>query len=222
MKNLEIWQQVARPPKDALRPIKAGRLKGKSDINPQWRFRAMTELFGPCGIGWKYEINKLWNEPAAAGQVFCFAEINLYHRENRNESWSAPIPGIGGSMLVAQESAGMHSSDEGYKMAVTDALSVAMKALGVAADVYMGLWDGSKYSQPPLAMPEYITPEQVKTLTDLIKQKAVDDAAFKKFFKIEKMEALPLSEYPRAHKMLKDKPDQAPKPVAPESGATNA
>ena len=48
-------------------------------------------------------------------------------------------------MLVAQESSGLRASDEAYKMAITDALSVALKVLGVAADIYAGLWDGSKY-----------------------------------------------------------------------------
>ena len=47
---------------------------------------------------------------------------------------------------MAKESKGLYSSDEGYKMAVTDALSVAMKSLGVAADIYAGKWDGSKYA----------------------------------------------------------------------------
>ena len=30
-------------------------------------------------------------------------------------------------------------------MATTDALSVAMKQLGVAADIYLGMWDGRSY-----------------------------------------------------------------------------
>ena len=34
-------------------------------------------------------------------------------------------------------------------MAVTDALSVALKSLGVASAVYEGLWDGSKYRERP-------------------------------------------------------------------------
>ena len=34
-------------------------------------------------------------------------------------------------------------------MALTDALSVAMKQLGVAAKIYEGLWDGSKYRDEP-------------------------------------------------------------------------
>jgi hypothetical protein len=118
-----------------------------SDINPQWRLKAMTEAFGSCGDGWKYTIDKLWTEPGPEGCVMAFAQVSI---------WTAgtalgPIPGIGGSMMVAQEKGGLRANDECYKMAVTDALSVAMKALGVAADVYMGLWDGTKYSEAPTA-----------------------------------------------------------------------
>ena len=48
-------------------------------------------------------------------------------------------------MLAENESRGMHTNDECYKMALTDAISVACKALGFAADVY---WDkdSSKYN----------------------------------------------------------------------------
>ena len=65
--------------------------------------------------------------------------------------WSDAIPGTGGSSLVAMERSGAYVSDEAYKMALTDALSVAMKSLGVAADVYyskdkVGQFD-TKYEQ---------------------------------------------------------------------------
>ena len=53
-----------------------------------------------------------------------------------NGEWSDAIQGTGGSSEVSMESKGAYVSDECYKMALTDALSVAMKALGVAADVY--------------------------------------------------------------------------------------
>jgi len=63
-------------------------------------------------------------------------------------------------MLVENESKGPHTSDEAYKMALTDALSVAMKALGVAADIYLGMWDGSKFrDEPPKAL-KPPTPQQ--------------------------------------------------------------
>jgi hypothetical protein len=144
--NMEIWDKVKRPPASALKTIQGGRLKGMSDISPVWRLQAMTEVFGACGSGWHYEIVRLWTEPGTEGQVVAFAQISLFTKDSIGE-WSAPIPGIGGSMLIAKEKSGLYTSDEAYKMAVTDALSVAMKALGVASDVYLGLWDGSKYKQ---------------------------------------------------------------------------
>jgi hypothetical protein len=147
MDNLKIWNALKQPPPSALKTIQAGRLKGKSDISPQWRYQAMTEQFGPCGIGWKYEIPEFWTDNGADNLVCAFAKVLLYFKHD--DVWSEPIPGIGGSMLVAKESSGPYTSDEAYKMAVTDALSVAMKMIGVAADVYMGLWDGSKYKDTP-------------------------------------------------------------------------
>ena len=141
--NLKIYNALKQPPKEALRTIQAGRLKGMSDINPQWRYKAMTEQFGICGIGWKYEITNIEHKEASGEQVVTHAYINLYTKDG--DKWSEPIPGVGGSMMVSKESAGLHTSDESVKMAVTDALSVAMKMLGMAADVYAGLWDGAKY-----------------------------------------------------------------------------
>ena len=73
--NMVVWNQVYKPPKEALKPIGAGRLKGKTDINPQWRYQALTEVFGPCGFGWKYEIKRLWLEPGADGQVMAFSRV---------------------------------------------------------------------------------------------------------------------------------------------------
>lgn len=141
MNNMEIWEKVKRPPTSVLTPIKGGRLSGMTDISPQWRYQVMTEVFGPCGVGWKYEIKKLWTEDGANGEKMAFALIDLYTAL----AWSQAIPGIGGSAMIAKEKDGLRANDEAYKMAVTDALSVAMKQLGVAADIYIGLFDGSKY-----------------------------------------------------------------------------
>ena len=139
------WEQVSKPPKHALKQISGGRLKGMTDINPQWRYQVMTEAYGPCGVGWKYSIDKTWTEEYKQ-EVLVYAQVSLYiATTDPLTGWSEPIPGIGGSRVVTSEKNGLYVSDEGYKMAVTDALSVAMKMLGVASDIYMGLWDGSKY-----------------------------------------------------------------------------
>ena len=145
MENLEIYNKVRQVPDNAKKPIQAGRLKGKTDINPMWRIKVLTETFGPCGFGWKYEIVRMWNEAGADGEVASFMQINLYVKVGGE--WSEPIPGIGGNSFVTKERNGFYTSDEVYKMCFTDALSVSCKALGIAADVY---WDqdSTKYDRP--------------------------------------------------------------------------
>ena len=142
--NLELWKRLEMPPDWAKKTIGAGRLKGKTDINPQWRYLALTEEFGICGIGWKYEIEKMWTEPGGQGEVMCFVIVSLYFATEvcidgvMKKAWSAAIPGIGGHMIVQKESSGLHANDEGFKMATTDALSVACKMIGVGAAIYSG------------------------------------------------------------------------------------
>jgi hypothetical protein len=142
MENMEIWDKVRTPPQTALKEIKGGRMSGKTDISPQWRMQALTEVFGPAGFGWTYEITDKWTEKGPLDQVAGFVNILLFVK--MDGEWSRGIPGTGGSMLVTKESSGLHFSDEVFKMATTDAISVAAKALGVASDVYMGVLD-SKY-----------------------------------------------------------------------------
>ncbi len=144
--NMDIWQQVSRPPANRLKAITGGRLKGMTDVNPQWRIEVLTQVFGPCGFGWKYTIDRLWSEAGPQNDAMAFAQVSLYVKHE--DEWSDAIHGIGGSALIAREKDGPRANDEAYKMAVTDALSVAMKAIGVAADIYFGLWDGSKYKEP--------------------------------------------------------------------------
>jgi len=141
--NMKIWDKIKQPPSSALKKIQGGRLKGMSDINPQWRYEAMTEHFGVCGVGWKFNIVNTWTQDGSDSQIAQFAQVELFIKQG--EEWSDAIPSVGGSMFVTKEKAGLHISDEGVKMAVTDALGTAMKMLGMAADVYKGLWDGSKY-----------------------------------------------------------------------------
>lgn len=149
----ERYEKVSRPPEGALKTIAGGRLKGMTDIRPQWRIQAMTETYGLCGLGWRYSIDRLWTEDGPNGEKMAFALVSVQVKEG--EAWSSPIPGIGGSSLIDKEKDGLRCDDEGYKMAVTDALGVAMKFLGVAAAVHMGQWDGTKYrdTQPPKAPP---------------------------------------------------------------------
>lgn len=191
--NIKIWNDLKSVPAAAKKTIEAGRLKGMTDIKPQWRLQMMTERFGPIGIGWYYDPVERWTETYGT-EISAHIRVNLFVRLTDGE-WSKPISGTGGSMLIANEKIKDYEkdlyntlmkpyhSDEAYKMATTDALGVAMKQLGVAADVYMGLSE-SKYDKPTEATTatsqsqpfnEYkkdnakrITGKQKGTLRDLI------------------------------------------------------
>jgi DNA modification methylase len=147
--SMELWDKVKSVPQSALKEISAGRLKGKSDINPQWRYQVITETFGVCGFGWKYTIDKKWMENSPTGEIAAFVDISFYFK--KDGEWSEAIPANGGSMFVANERQGLYTSDECYKMAITDALGTAMKMIGVAADVYLGkkIDFGTKYDENP-------------------------------------------------------------------------
>lgn len=135
--NLRLYEQGRAVPEAALKPIKGGRLKGMSDINPMWRIQKLTEMFGPCGIGWWYEVtNRQIYEDSITKQAVCFVDINLYYVDPESGKCSAPIPGMGGSSILAQEQNGPYLSDEGFKMALTDAISISAKAIGIGADVW--------------------------------------------------------------------------------------
>ena len=135
--NLRFYSQGCEVPQDALKKIQAGRLKGMSDVNPMWRMKRMTEIFGPCGFGWKYVIEKQWLEQYGE-EVKCFCNVLLYVRDPETKEWSEPIPGNGGSSMVSKERNGAYVNDEGYKMALTDALSIAMKPLGIGGNIWYG------------------------------------------------------------------------------------
>ncbi len=83
-----------------------------------------------------------WLEPYQE-TIAAFVKIELYIKVDGE--WSMPIQGTGGSMFVEIQRSGPHVSDECYKMATTDAISVACKQLGIGADVY---WDkdSTKYN----------------------------------------------------------------------------
>ena len=142
--NMRIYEQVRSVPADALSVIEGGPLKGKSNINPQIRWEYLTRTFGPAGQCFRVEQVARWSESTGQGEVAVFCEVNLYYREDVTKEWSAPVFGQGGSMLMrrstewvnGQPVTTVHIDDEAYKKAYTDAVSVACKALGFAADVY--------------------------------------------------------------------------------------
>lgn len=145
MDNLKFYEMGRSVPDNAKKSIGAGRLKGMTDINPMWRIKKLTEMFGACGIGWWYDIiHKEIVHDDYSKQKAAFVDIKLYYVDPESGVASKGIYGTGGASFVAQEKNGAYMSDECFKMALTDAISVAAKALGIGADVYFDK-DRTKY-----------------------------------------------------------------------------
>ena len=142
MNNMQIYEATRSVPQHAQKAFNNGSFSG-TDINPMWRIKTLTEQFGPCGIGWYYEVTSERAE-TYGDTVMAIVDLNLYIKVDGE--WSKPIFGTGGNSLVKATSKGQRPSDEGYKMALTDALSVACKALGIGADIYFDK-DVTKYTK---------------------------------------------------------------------------
>lgn len=142
MENLEIYNKLKEVPEEAQKKITGGRLNGMTDIKPMWRIEKLTEVFGICGIGWKTKIKNKEILDGANGEKIAIVDIDLYVKIDGE--WSDAIEGTGGSSFVTNETKGLYTSDECFKMAYTDAISVACKSLGMGADIY---WGDSKYNK---------------------------------------------------------------------------
>ena len=168
MEKMEIYNRVRSVPDEAKKAISAGRLKGMTDINPMWRIKKLTEEFGPCGIGWWTKVTDRWTE-TVGDETCAFVDLELYIKVG--DEWSKPITGSGGSKLATKERSGVYVSDECYKMAETDALSVACKKLGIGADVYFSA-DRTKYSQT-VDDSKKIGANDVKILMDYLQKNGI-------------------------------------------------
>jgi len=148
MDKMRIWNAMRRPPVKALKRIGGGKLSGFTNIDPLWRDQAITELFGPQGEGWFVELINVRTADGPYCEAMVFMDINFYYKLDNGE-WSKPCFGTGGSGLINTEKGKLVGNDEAFKMAYTDALSVALKGLGCGADIYMGKFVNGKYKMEP-------------------------------------------------------------------------
>jgi hypothetical protein len=215
--NLSIYKAVKAVPLEAQKAIGGGRLKGMTDINPMWRIKTLTDQFGVCGFGWKYEIIEKKLEHGSNDQIAAFVDINLYIK--MDGEWSAAIPGTGGSSFVAKENNGLYTSDECFKMALTDAISVACKSLGFGAEVYWSK-DRTKHDQYDKSQEQEntenvvafrITKVQCKTVESMITKTKTNKKKFLDYWEVDTVEDMTQEVFIKAMKALEKKEANMPK-----------
>lgn len=151
--NMRFYVQVQDTPKEAQKSFNNGRFSG-TDINPMWRIKMLTQMFGPVGIGWWTENEKyVFEESEATGETAVFCTLQLRYVDPETKEVSHPVSGIGGNKFIVSQKTGKYCNDEAYKMAYTDALSIACKSLGFSHDIYYQN-DRTKYTMSGDNQPE--------------------------------------------------------------------
>jgi len=171
MANTDLWDRLGKTdPKHTKGFKRAGGFSGTA-IKPIYSYRRMTEEYGPCGIGWGVGEPSFQTVPAPEGEVLVYCTVSIWHGDRANI-----VFGVGGDKAVIKQSSGLRSDDEAFKKAFTDAVTNALKLIGVAADVHMGLFEDNKYVNeirqefstpaPKRANPHVTRPEDVLEGTD--------------------------------------------------------
>lgn len=143
--QLGIWLAVAQTSKQFTKPISGRGYRG-TDINPTYRAMQMTKVFGPYGKGWgieSCEFNTLALPPGEKGEmnVALHCTMRQWYIDPETKQKCIIGPHTGGEWLVRN---GKYD-EEAYKKVQTDAMTAGWRFLGISSDVYMALYDDSKY-----------------------------------------------------------------------------
>jgi hypothetical protein len=169
MENLKIWDVLFKTDPAYTKKFDKGTYKGTA-INPMYVYKKLTEQFGSCGIGWKVEILDTQTQHFQDGAVIVSQTVALYIKNG--DVWSDGIIGTGGDYIRRITNNGkIMVDDDGYKKALTDAITNSTKMLGMSGDVYMGLYDDNKYVQGVTdEFSEKDNPETIKKTDEMIMQ----------------------------------------------------
>jgi len=132
--NKRYWDQLKKTDPRFTKRINKG-FGEITTIDPQWQIMKMTEVFGPVGIGWAYNVKYTYTDQLV------FAEVSVWTEDNvsSNDGYG-PVCSV--QKLWRKTGA---LDDEAPKKAMTDAMTKALSHLGMSADVFLGMFDNSKY-----------------------------------------------------------------------------
>jgi hypothetical protein len=142
-RNLRLWRQNEATDPAHTKPVTFGRKF--TAIDGYYQLKRATETFGPVGIGWGWTTDEETIKADLPGGPVAIAKckLSLWYRLPGNGNKVHTVgPVIGMNQLISPKGA---IDDEAFKKATTDAITKALSYLGFSADVFMGLYDDSKY-----------------------------------------------------------------------------
>ncbi|HEM7132758.1 TPA: hypothetical protein U2I51_002224 [Providencia rettgeri] len=166
--NLSIWKRVQRTDTRFTKPIEGMGFIGTS-INGTYMIMRATEIFGPIGSGWNYEVieeklidGKPLTEPVldernkqVATRFLRNGDGSLFCEKNHSvkiKFWyitpngtRAEFESYGATPYLYQTQYGLKTDGEVIKKSLTDAIKKALSMLGFSSDVFMGMHDNPEY-----------------------------------------------------------------------------
>lgn len=130
--TMRIWTEVEKTPVKHTKKVNLGR--GFTAIDAQYAVMKATEVLGPVGEGWGYDVQYEIHDTTK----HFIAEVTVWHG-NKDQSYG---PYVSLQPLLLKN--GRVDPDCGKK-AITDALTKCLSHLGIGADVFLGKYDDNKY-----------------------------------------------------------------------------
>ena len=147
--KLKLWESLERTEKKHTKNFNRAGFKGTA-ISPAYTCKKLTEAFGPCGSGWKFVQE---DEKYVEGHTLSNGDKSIIHVVRGHLEYQCPVTGekcetgpqYGHTVFVGENKNGVFTDDECQKKSVTDCLGKCAVLLGCSADVYLGIFDSSKY-----------------------------------------------------------------------------
>jgi hypothetical protein len=140
--NKALWERAFTTDPKAVKPITGKQYKGNSP-KPYWIVERLTDEFGPCGIGWGFQIASERMERLTDTDTLHIAVVSLWYVLDGKRG---ELQQIGQTKATYKKSdGGLMVDEDAPKKSVTDALVKCASYLGFAGDIFSGMWDDSKY-----------------------------------------------------------------------------
>lgn len=167
--NLKIWRSVMRTDPRYTKDLAGAGFEGTS-INAEYMIMRATEIFGPIGTGWGFEVMEdrmlagapmseaIYEDKKFVGnRLLRDGDGTLITEKNHSikiKFWYAiegdirgEVEAYGATKYLYKTKHGITCDGEAQKKSLTDAIKKALSLLGFSADVWLGLYDQAEYKQ---------------------------------------------------------------------------
>lgn len=138
MENLRYWSQFEDIDPKFTKPITGKPYKGTSP-NPHYVIRCLTEMFGPVGEGFGWEVTAEGFQPVGE-ELLHWCRIRFWHGDGKGFDAYGQT-----KALMKTRKGDMLSDEDAPKKSLTDAITKAAAQVGVGANIFLGRWDDSRY-----------------------------------------------------------------------------